>query len=193
MMKQLLPFAAFLILAGCDVDQTQEGELPEVDVEVDAKEGKMPKFDVDWADVDVGTTTKTVKIPKVVVVMEEEEVEVPYIDVNMPNADPGDREERTIMVEAEVSDTEHSIEIRKILASGENLIVVSELQDEGTDLGDRSLRVSDQVTLNAPSLNVRHYIIGERPDRLFNGRYKYVSSMDELEDELEGYKEIYSR
>ena len=57
-----------LALSGCDVEQTQEGELPEVDVQG----GQAPEYDVDTADVDVGT--------------EERVVEVPTVDVEEPEA-----------------------------------------------------------------------------------------------------------
>ena len=56
-------------LAACDVDQTQEGELPEVEV----TGGQMPEYDVETADVDVGTEKKT--------------VEVPDVDITMPDAE----------------------------------------------------------------------------------------------------------
>lgn len=65
--SMILPFA--MGLAACDVDQTEEGELPEVDV----KGGNMPEYDVETADVDVGTEEKT--------------VEVPDVDITMPDAD----------------------------------------------------------------------------------------------------------
>ena len=63
----IAPFA--LGLAACDVDQTEEGEMPEVKVEG----GNMPEYDVETADVDVGTKEKT--------------VEVPDVDITMPDAD----------------------------------------------------------------------------------------------------------
>jgi hypothetical protein len=53
-------------LAACDVDQTEEGEMPEMSVDG----GNMPEFDVETADVDVGTKEVT--------------VEVPTVDVDMP-------------------------------------------------------------------------------------------------------------
>ena len=56
-------------LAACDVDQTQEAELPEVEV----KDGQMPEYDVETADVDVGTEEKT--------------IEVPDVDITMPDAE----------------------------------------------------------------------------------------------------------
>ena len=56
-------------VAACNVDQTQEGELPDVDV--NASGGQMPEFDVDGPEVNVGTENRT--------------VEVPTIDVDVPD------------------------------------------------------------------------------------------------------------
>lgn len=58
-------------LAACDVDQTEEGSLPEVEVEG----GNMPEFDVEAPDVDVGTETTTVEVPTVDVTTEDAEGE----------------------------------------------------------------------------------------------------------------------
>ena len=72
-MKKFIAIAAVaslgLGLAACDIDQTEEAEMPEVEV----KGGNMPEFDVETAEVDVDS--KTV------------EVEVPDVDVKMPDAD----------------------------------------------------------------------------------------------------------
>ena len=54
-----------------DVDMTDEGSLPEVDVSV--QEGEMPEFDVETGDVEVGTA--------------EVDVTVPTIDVEAPADD----------------------------------------------------------------------------------------------------------
>ncbi|NNE31979.1 MAG: hypothetical protein HKN40_06370 [Winogradskyella sp.] len=197
MIKKIMYVLAIgTLVMSCNIDQKKDMEMPEVDV--DMEEGQLPTFDVDWADVNVGTTTKMVEVPKVVVVMEEEEVEVPYIDVDMPNDDDDDMDmekvERTIAVEAEVSDVEHDLEIKEIWAKGNNLYVISTLEATDTSIDDKKMRVSDQVTLNAPDLNVKHYIIGERPDRVFNTRYTYVASMDDLKVKLgDGYTSVYSR
>lgn len=68
-MKRIITAALFaplaIALAACDVDQTQEGELPEVEV----KGGQMPEFDVETADVDVGTKQTTVEVPDVDITM----------------------------------------------------------------------------------------------------------------------------
>lgn len=191
MRKFILPMVLLVsfILTSCKVDQTKETQLPDVDVAVD--EGQLPAFDVDWANINVGTKTETIKIPKVVVVMEEEEVEIPYIDVDMPN-EFGDKAERTIRVEAEVDGVEHDIEIDKVYASKNNLVVVSELEKGEQTLGDKKLRVSDQIKINAPDLNVKHYIVGEKPNRVFNDSYTYVNTTKELEEKLGDYKIIYS-
>ncbi len=191
-MKKIMisALAVTLLLAtSCKIDQTKETELPDVDVNVE--EGQLPAFDVDWADIDVGTTTETIKIPKVVIVMEEEEVEIPYLDVDMPD-EYGDKAKRTIMVEAEVDGYEHEIEIEKVYASGNNLIVVSELERGSTSIDDKKMRVSDRININAPDLNVKHYIVGEKPNRVFNDAYTYISNEKDLEDRVKDFKVIYS-
>lgn len=58
-----VPFV--LSLAACDVEQTKEAELPQVDV----KGGQVPEFDVKTADVDVGTKKTTTEVPDVDVKM----------------------------------------------------------------------------------------------------------------------------
>jgi hypothetical protein len=68
-MKRILIASLFtplaIGLAACDVDQTKEGEMPEVEV----KEGQLPEYDVETADVDVGTKETTVEVPDVKITM----------------------------------------------------------------------------------------------------------------------------
>lgn len=45
----------------CDVEQTEQGEAPEVDVQA----GELPEYDVDTADVEVRTEERTVDVPVV--------------------------------------------------------------------------------------------------------------------------------
>jgi hypothetical protein len=56
----LLPALA-LSLSACRVEKTEEGEMPDVDVEA----GKLPEYDVDPAKVEIGTDTKKVIVPDV--------------------------------------------------------------------------------------------------------------------------------
>lgn len=68
----ILLMALLSVLAtGCRVRQTEEGEMPDVDVTTEG--GNMPEYDVDAADVDVKT--------------EKREVTVPDVDVTMPGED----------------------------------------------------------------------------------------------------------
>ncbi|UVI39887.1 hypothetical protein [Qipengyuania spongiae] len=64
-MKKLIftaaALSASLALAACDVDQTEEGEMPEVNVEG----GNMPEYDVTTPEVEVGTEETTVEVPTV--------------------------------------------------------------------------------------------------------------------------------
>lgn len=61
--------AAVFLLGACDVDQVDEGEMPEVQVE----EGELPEYDIDGPEVDVRMNTDTVV------------VETPEIDINLPD------------------------------------------------------------------------------------------------------------
>lgn len=174
----------------CNVKKEESGELPEVDVDVAAEAGELPEYEINWADVDVGTRTETVEVPKVVVVMEEEAVEVPYIDVDMP--DGSEKVERQIVAEVQVSGKEHKLEIEEVWATGNQLYVISELEELDTPLEDQKMRVSDQITMNAPDLNVRHYIIGDQPEGDFNTQHTFVSGKSELADRIGEYRVIYS-
>lgn len=75
-------FGAVLTLSACNVEKTQEGELPDVDVS--AQGGELPAYDVETADVDVNTTPTEVTVPDVDVNSKDVTVPVPDVDVNMP-------------------------------------------------------------------------------------------------------------
>jgi hypothetical protein len=60
------------------VRQTQEAKLPQVAV----SGGQAPKFDVDAAKVDVGTTQTSVTVPKVET--KQESITVPTVSVDKP-------------------------------------------------------------------------------------------------------------
>jgi hypothetical protein len=60
---KILVGAGCFALAACDVDQTKEGELPEV--EVNASGGQLPEFEVEGPTVNVGTENKTIQVPTV--------------------------------------------------------------------------------------------------------------------------------
>ncbi len=73
--RWLIPGAVLLTtlgMAGCDVEQTEEGSLPDVEIEG----GNMPEYDVDAPEVDVGTKEKTVTVPDVDVTLPDDEPEV---------------------------------------------------------------------------------------------------------------------
>ncbi|CAN5255935.1 hypothetical protein BH24PSE2_BH24PSE2_08040 [soil metagenome] len=70
----LLLFPMVFALGGCDVDQTEEGEMPDVDVEG----GNMPEYDVDAPDVDVGTKRKEITVPDIDIdAADEDEIDDP--------------------------------------------------------------------------------------------------------------------
>ncbi len=67
---KVLVGASCLALVACDVDQTKEGELPDVDV--NASGGQLPEFNVEGPDVNVGTENTVVQTPTVDVDVPEE-------------------------------------------------------------------------------------------------------------------------
>jgi hypothetical protein len=169
-----------LVGTGCTAEKTQSAKAPDIDVDIDP--GRWPKYNVKWADVDVGTTSKTVTVPKLEWKREEVQVQVPYIDINAPGAT--DREERTITVELEVPHSGYDVQIREIRAAGDQLWVVSELKKTGEAKGGYG-RVSDQVVVNAPEdLKVRKVIVGERPEGVYNRQYTFYSDMSTLQQRL---------
>jgi len=165
---------------GCSVEQTKSAKAPDVDVDVDP--GRWPKYDVNWADVDVGTTTRTVTVPKLEWKREEMQVQVPYIDIKAPNAN--NREERTVTVELEVPDAGYDLNIREVRAAGDQLWVISELKKTG-EAGAGYGRVSDQVVVNAPEdLRVHRVVVGERPEGVYNQQYSFYSDRQALQQKL---------
>ncbi len=61
---------AALSLSACKVEKTQEGEMPEVDVQ--AKGGQLPKYDVETPEVKMGTETRTIEVPTATVEMPDD-------------------------------------------------------------------------------------------------------------------------
>jgi hypothetical protein len=61
--KGLVMGAICIGIAGCDVDQTKEGKMPDVDV--NATGGQLPEFNVTGPEVNVGTENVTVQVPTV--------------------------------------------------------------------------------------------------------------------------------
>lgn len=55
-------------LSACQVDQTQEGEMPDVQVEG----GQLPAYEVETAEVETGTRTETIEVPTAEVVMPDD-------------------------------------------------------------------------------------------------------------------------
>ncbi len=201
---------------GCRVEREREGDMPDVDVDVES--GRLPDYDVHGPDVDVGTTERTVRVPKLRVDMEEERIRVPYIDVDFPDdaedapADvaagpPGSdraagdsrvaaRQDQTLTVALDVPDPSYDLSIEEIYLDGRELVVVSRLDGASDAIGDATApagseaRVSDTVVVRTPEeLAVRHYVIGPRVDAASD--YRFVGDRIEVEAELDGARLIY--
>jgi hypothetical protein len=80
----IIPIAAGLAVLGltsCEVEKTQEGNLPEVKVETEG-DVQLPKYDVDGPEIDAGT--------------KKVEVEVPTVEITPASELPDDDEEENV-------------------------------------------------------------------------------------------------
>lgn len=60
--KQILALSAVCIaLTGCQVNKTQQGKLPKV--EMKTSEGQLPAYNIQGPDVQIGSKTKSFKVP----------------------------------------------------------------------------------------------------------------------------------
>ncbi len=187
MLKKIFPLSLMLLtfsLVSCQVEQEQQGQLPDVNVEP----GQLPEYDIEGPDVNVGLREKTVVVPKVVVVQEKETVEVPYIDVNVPGAE---NEERTITTEVEVPSGGYDLEIQSVYAVDNELWVISRLTEEDPNAPQADVRISDRIVMNAPDMPVRQFIIGESPDSSYNEQYTFIDNRQEIASQLNSGKELY--
>jgi hypothetical protein len=57
-----IPLLGALALGGCRAEQTREGRAPEIEVR---DEGQLPAFDIEPADVEIGTERRTVEVPTI--------------------------------------------------------------------------------------------------------------------------------
>jgi hypothetical protein len=96
--------ASLVIVMGCEVEQTEEGRLPDVDidaqpgqlprfeqtreaelpdVDIDVSRGNLPEFDVDAPDIDIGTREERIEVPTGIdVETEERTITVPDVDID---------------------------------------------------------------------------------------------------------------
>lgn len=63
------------------------GDLKAPDVKVETSGGEVPDVQVETGDIDVGTTTETVKVPEIDVKTDEAEVKLPTLSVDKAGDD----------------------------------------------------------------------------------------------------------
>ena len=179
------------IVSGCAVDQTQEARAPDVDVEVDP--GRWPQYKVNWADIDVGMSERTITVPVVRIEKETRQITVPFIDINPPGA--RGRNEQAISIDVDAPHAGYELQIAEVRASGDDLWVVGTLRETGTPKAQVITRVSDRVVINAPEdLDIRRVVVGERPRGGDNEKLRFVASSDELERIIpDGARVLYRR
>ena len=71
---------------------------------------------------------------------------------------------------------------------------MAQLESNGKQLQEKTVRVADQLVLNAPgNLNVKRYIIGAKPTGEYNNQYTYLANVNDLREKIEGAKLNYER
>lgn len=113
--------------AGCNVQEEQEARLPDADVDIDVEGGRWPEYDVNWADVDVGTEERTITVPVVRIEKETRQVTVPYVSVTPPAGAAA--EERTVSVELDAPHAGYTLQIVEVRASNDDLWVIARLDE----------------------------------------------------------------
>lgn len=92
--KLITFLGAMLLMTACEVEKTEEGEVPKISVDggqlpkyeinktqegrmpdVDVDAGKVPEYDVKGPDVEVGTETREVTVPTVDIDLPDDEDE----------------------------------------------------------------------------------------------------------------------
>jgi hypothetical protein len=148
---------------------------------------------VNWADIDVGTSERTIMVPVVRIEKEPRRITVPFIDINPPGA--RDRDERAISIDVDVPHAGYELQIAEVRASGDDLWVVGSLRQTGTPAAHVMTRLSDRVVINAPEdLDIRTVVVGERPSRAENEQLRFIASMDDLKQIIpHGARVLYRR
>ena len=85
----------------------------------------------------------------------------------------------------------YDLEIERVLADGDELVVIARL-DGGNEGGNKQV-VSDNIVINAPRMDVRHVIVGERPTGAYNEQYRYARSMSDIDRDFGDAQTIYER
>lgn len=163
------------------------------DVAVDAEGGRSPQYSEDWADVDVRTSERTITVPIVKVETETRQVTVPHLDINPPGA--RGRAQHVLSIEVTVPHPGYELQVVEIRASGDDLWVIGRLRETAPPSAHVVTRLSDRVAVNAPQdLDIRKFVVGERPDRIDNTHLRFIESMDRLEQIIpDGARVLYRR
>jgi hypothetical protein len=155
--------------------------------------GRWPDYNVNWADVDVGTEQRTITVPVVSVQQKPKEVTVPFIRITPPGG--GQAEERTVSVGVDVPTAGYALQIAEVRASRDDLWVIAELRQTDGPAAQALTRVEDQVVVQAPEdLDIRKVIVGQRPSGVSNHEFRFLDSMSAVDQQLpNGARVIYRR
>jgi hypothetical protein len=85
------------------------------------------------------------------------------------------------------------MEIREVYWTGDEILVLAELDDSGRITAEEPMTVSDHLALDLPNANIRYIIIGEQPLDRQPRNLEFIANRSEIERELSGASRVYRR
>lgn len=124
-----MAIASAFALSACDFEQTREGEMPEVDVDVEG--GQLPAYEVDAPDVDVEMEERTIKVPTIEISEDDDEPDVLGDDEIIDDPEVrANLEEMEAEADAMMSDAEAEMEEAEAEMEAEMEEAEAEIEDE---------------------------------------------------------------
>lgn len=200
----LVGLISLMPLVGCTVEQSEAGQLPDVDVnaeggnldvdlpevDVDVEPGALPDLNVDWAELDIMVGETTVEVPKIDVYTEKETIAVPMIDIDWPGENDAP-ENQLLEVELDVTDPNARVEIVEVFAYQNNLIVVGRLHSSARS--GETTTVRDRVAINAPDMDIDYYVIGDTSVVTDDNGIMIVANRSEIDVDLRRARKLFGR
>ena len=193
-----LAVGGLILLSACDVEQTSQGEMPDIDVDaeagempeykivkteegespefdVDVEAGEWPTYDIDWASLEAGLAETTVKVPEVKVTYEEKQIEVPFVGIDWPNDEETER--RVINVAFRTPDAGYTTSIQEIYRKNNTLMVLAKVSERQGGASAQAITMKeDMVMLEAPeNVDIQVYAYGDLDGVQMPGNYQKVS------------------
>ena len=103
-------------------------------------------------------------------------------------------ENQTIQMKLMVPDTTWTLSINEVYQVGQELWVIAEVKQMGQAFGLTMITtLEDQVTVKAPALPAKYYVMGKTWGWVNEEPYTFIKSKSEIEPALKDAKQLFSR